>query len=216
MLAVLVDEIDVTVPGLRAPRRVNVKMTEEDRALVRKELRAFSDRVSRCTRGRLEIRLRVVTAPGPLTTLTGPGPYWIGPRDATPLLPELGNAETVMVFARIGTPDGPAVPVRHLGGAVGGDRGPGGACFVGIGFRTGWIDGTGTVALHEFLHGLRWAIVDVGGAPPSSFPDPDEGRAGPTCCKDAPSGDGPYADHLLTHHLLWPDISDISDKWGRN
>lgn len=206
MLAVLVDEIDVTVPGLRAPRRVNVRMTEDDRALIRRELAAFADRVSRGTSGRLEIRLRVVTATGPLRTLTGPGPYWIGPRDAAPFLPEVGDAETVMVFARIGAPGGPSVPVRHLGGAVDGDRGPGGACFVGVGFRSGWIDGTGTVALHEYLHGLRWSLVTVGGAPDRSFPDPDEGRAGPTCCEDAPEGDAPYADHLLTRHYP-PDRS---------
>jgi len=199
VLVVLLDEVDVEFPGLRRPQRVRMSLNTAERALVRREVASFCRRVSRGTGGRLEIRPRVVAAKGPLTSLSGPGPYWIGPEDVAPLLPgiEVGSADTVMVFAKIGIETGAAVPVRHLGGALGGDDGLSGACFAGIGFRPSWIDGGGTVALHEWLHGLRWALAEVGGFP--AIPDPDSGRIKPTCCPDAPAGDGAYADHLLEH-----------------
>lgn len=204
VLAVVVDSIDVPVPGLRSPRRVRLAMDDEDRDTVRRELDGFARRVAEDTGGRLRVDVRTVRVPGPLRRLSGPGPYWLGPADAAPLLAEVdgvGRADTVIVFAKIGDEAGPAVPVRLLGGAVGGDRGPEGACFAGVTFREGWLDGTGTVALHEFLHGLRWALVEVGGFAAEDLPDPDEGRAGPTCCPDAPAGDGPFADHLLSRHV---------------
>lgn len=204
VLAVVVDSIDVEIPGLRARRRVRLAMDDADRETVHRELAGFVRRVREDTGGRLRIDLRTVRVAGPLRRLTGPGPYWLGPADARPLLAGLDGipeVDTVMVFVKIGDEAGPAVPVRLLGGAVGGDRGPEGACFAGITFRRGWLDGTGTVALHEFLHGLRWALVEVGGFPAGDLPDPDEGRAGPTCCQAAPAGDGPFADHLLARHV---------------
>jgi len=204
VLVVLVPETDVTVPGLRGPTRLRFAMDAGDRDLVRREVAAFRDRVSRVTDGRLGIRLHVVTAPKPLRTLSGPGPYWIGPRDVRDLLPEgapADRADTVMAFAKVGEDSGRAVPVRHLGGALGGDAGLSGACFAGIGFRPRWLDGDGTVALHEWLHGLDWALSEVCGFPDEAIPDPDDGRRGPTCCEDAPRSDGAFADHVLTRHL---------------
>jgi len=202
VLVVLVERTVVEVPGIRGPRIIRAELTDDDRQRVRDEILAFVRRVEDGTGGRLEVRPRIVSVPGPLTTLTGPGPFWIGPRDLAPLIAdrvEIGDADTVMAFAKIGEDEGPAAPVRHLGGALGGDDGLEGACFAGIGFRPKWIDGSGTVALHEWLHGLRWALTEVGGFPEASLADPDEGRRGPTCCADAPEGDGPFADHLLGH-----------------
>jgi hypothetical protein len=44
-------------------------------------------------------------------------------------------------------------------------------------------------------------MTEVCGFPEDSVPDPDDGRRGPTCCEDAPEGDGAFADHILTRHL---------------
>ena len=121
LLVVLVERTLVETPGIRGPRIIRTELTEADRRRVRSEILAFIRRVERGTGGRLEVRPRIVTVPGPLTTLTGPGPFWIGPRDLAPLIAgrvEIGRADTVMAFAKIGEDEGPALPVRHLAGAL--------------------------------------------------------------------------------------------------
>jgi hypothetical protein len=204
VLVVVVTRTDFERRTVTGRERLRYGLSDDDRALLRRELSAFRRRVTAGTDGRLAVRLRIVAVPGPLRTLSGPGPFFMTPRDVSPLLGgrvEVGNADTVMVFAKVGDRTGPAIPVSHLGAAYGGDQGVDGACFAGITFRSGWIDGSGTVALHEWLHGLRWALTELHGFDPASFPDPDEGRGAPDCCPDAPRGDSPFADHLLKHHL---------------
>jgi len=204
VLVVVVSSVDIERRTVTGRRRLKFTMTNEDRAAVKREVAAFVQRVKTGTGDRLKIRVKTVSVPGPLRTISGPGPHWLTPRDVAPLLAgrvKVGAADTVMVFVKVGDKTGPAIPVSHLGAAYGGDQGLNGACFAGITFRSGWIDGSGTTALHEWLHGLRWALITHGGFPAADFPDPDEGRRGPTCCPDAPKGDGPYADHLLQHHL---------------
>ncbi len=204
VLVVVVSRTDLERRTLTGKERLRFSMTDDDRAMVRRELDAFRKRVTTGTDSDLAVRLRIVTVLGPLRTLSGPGPHWLTPRDITPLLNgriPIGNADTVMVFAKTGDRTGPAIPVSHLGAAYGGDADLEGACFAGITFRSGWIDGSGTTALHEWLHGLRWALLALHGFDAADFPDPDEGRNSPTCCPDAPTGDGPFADHLLKHHL---------------
>jgi len=202
VLAVIVPSIDVMIPTVRGRRPLAISMTPADRQRVREELTAFADRVRKGTGGRLEIRSRVVTAKRPLTTLSGPGPFWVSPADMGSLIDEpTATFDSVIVFVKIGEDRGRAVPTRHFGGALGGDFGIDGACFAVVTFRPRWLDGSGDVVLHEWLHHLDWALTEVGGFPEDAVPDPDDGRRGPTCCEDAPEGDGPYADHILTHHL---------------
>jgi hypothetical protein len=204
VLAIIVSATDIERRTLSGTERLQFCLTDDDRATLQHELDSFVERVAGGTDSKLAIRLEIVSIPGPLCTLSGPGPHWLTPRDVRPLLAgrtSTDDADTVMVFAKTGDRAGPAIPVSHLGAAYGGDQGIDGACFAGITFRSGWIDGKGTIALHEWLHGLRWALIELHGVDPAAFPDPDEGRAAPACCPDAPTGDGPYADHLLRHHL---------------
>ncbi len=204
VLAVAVRKTAIPVPSLRGPAMRRFSLTPDDVTRIRRELDAFGERVRRGTSGLLEIRTRLVLVDGPLTSLSGPGPYWLEPEDVFPLLSgaaEVRDADTVLVFVKIGEDDGPAVPVRQLGGARGGDRGPGGACFAGITFRPRWLEGNGTVALHEWLHGLRWVLSEVAGFPDDAIPDPDEGRAASSRYPGAPGGDGPFADWILSHRL---------------
>jgi hypothetical protein len=202
VLAVIVPRIEVKVPTVRGPRRLSVPATDDDRRRVRRELLAFTRRVERLTEGRLGIRLRIVTASRPLTTLSGPGPFFLSAADVEPLLDESASKfDSVLAFVKIGEDRGPAVPTRHFGGAFGGDRGIDGACFAAVTYRPRWLDGSGDVAVHEWLHHLDWALTEVGGFPDEAFPDPDEGRRGPRCCPDAPEGDGAFADHILARHL---------------
>jgi len=204
VLVIVVSTTDIERRTLTGKERLRFTMTDDDRAVVRRELAAFRKRVTTGTDARLSVRLKIVTVPGPLRTLSGPGPYWLAPRDIRPLLSGrvlVGDADTVMVFAKTGNRAGRAIPVSHLGAAYGGDHGLDGACFAGITFRSGWIDGSGTTALHEWLHGLRWALLTLHGFDAADLPDPDEGRNSPTCCPDVPTGDGPFADHLLKQHL---------------
>ena len=204
VLVIVVSATDIERRTLTGKERLQFTLTDEDRAAVKRELAAFKRRVATGTDSRLAVRLRTVSVPGPLRTVSGPGPHWLTPRDVKPLIKGravVGDADTIMVFAKVGNRAGPAIPVSHLGAAYGGDQGIESACFAGITFRSGWIDGSGTLALHEWLHGLQWALTELHGFDPADFPDPDEGRNSPTCCPDAPAGDGPYADHLLSHHL---------------
>ena len=214
VLVVVVSSVDIERRTVTGPRRLTFKLADEDRATIKREVAAFVRRVTIGTDSRLSVRVKTVNVPGPLRTISGPGPHWLTPRDVAPLLAgrvRVGKADTVMVFAKIGERVGKAIPVSHLGAAYGGDQGLDGACFAGITFRPGWIDGSGTTALHEWLHGLRWALVTRAGFDEKSFPDPDEGRRGPTCCPDAPPGNGPYADHLLRHHLT-PAMIRVADS----
>jgi hypothetical protein len=204
VLVVVVESVDVTAPSTSGRTRLRFETTEEDIARVRREVAAFVRRVEKGTAGRLRVRSRIVVVRGPLTTLSGPGPYWLSPSDVSPFLTgpaAVGTADTVLTFAKIGEDAGPAVTVRQFGGAVGGDPGPGGACFAAVTYRPRWLDGSGTAPLHEWLHGLDWALTEVSGFPDDAVPDPDEGRRGPTCCADAPRGDSAYADHVLARHV---------------
>lgn len=212
VLAVIVRRTELEVPGVREPIRIRLDTAPADRERIARELGAFARRLEAGSGGRLVARIRTIAVDGPLATLSGPGPYWIGPADAAPLLPEgaAADADLVMVFGKIGDDAGPAAPVRHFGGALGGDQGPDGACFAGIGYRPSWIRGDGDVALHEFLHGLDWALAEIAGFPDGAFPDPDEGRLSPNCCPDAPAGDGAFADHLLARHLA-PEMAAAAD-----
>jgi hypothetical protein len=204
VLFVVVGSVDVPVPSLRGTRRIRVSLDQTDRKRIREETAAFARRVREGTAGRLEIRSRTIAIEGLLTSVSGPGPFWISPADLAPHLDvtkEIGRADSVIVFVKIGEDRGPAIPTRHFGGAVGGDLGPGGACFAAVTFRPRWLDGKGTVVLHEWLHHLDWALTEVGGFPDASFPDPDDARHGRPCCPDAPGKDGPFADHVLGTHL---------------
>jgi len=203
VLAVIVSSVETEIYTARGRTRLSVTMDESDRALVRKELAGFRRRVIEGTSGRLEVRLRVVVVPGPITRFSGPGPHWLDPENAAKALRRVrvGGADTVMVFAKVGEDDGPGVPVSHLGSSVGGHRGPEGACFAGITFRPSWLDGTGTVALHEWLHGLKWALTEVAGFPEDAIPDPDEGRDPNAARPGVPRGDGPFADWIVRKRL---------------
>jgi hypothetical protein len=202
VLAVIVPSVEVTIPTVRGRRPFTVRMTEADRERVREELDAFAARVRKGTGGRLTIRSRVVTAKRPLTSLSGPGPFWIGPANVRPLIDEPTAAfDSVICFVKIGGDRGRAVPTRHFGGALGGDAGLDGACFAAVTFRPKWLDRSGDVVLHEWLHHLDWALTEVAGFPEDAIPDPDDGRRGPTCCDDAPEGDAAFADHILARHL---------------
>ena len=150
----------------------------------------------------MAVRYRVVTATRPLTTLSGPGPYWVSAGDVRPVFDGATHeVDSVLAFVKIGEDRGRAVPTRHFGGAFGGDSGIDGACFAAITFRPKWLTGTGDVVVHEWLHHLDWALTEVGGFPENALPDPDDGRRGPRCCADAPEGDSAYADHVLSRHL---------------
>jgi hypothetical protein len=203
VLFVVVTSVDVPVPSLRGTRRIRVTLDEQDRERIRAETEAFAKRVREGTRGRMEIRPRTIAIAGPLTSVSGPGPFWISPADLAPHLDEkeVGRADSVIAFVKIGEDRGPAIPTRHFGGAVGGDLGPDGACFAAVTFRPRWLDGSGDVLLHEWLHHLDWALTEVGGFPDASFPDPDDARHGRPCCPGAPKKDGPFADHVLRRHL---------------
>jgi len=215
VLAIIVPSIDVTIPTVRGRRPFAVGMNAADRARVRRELDAFASRVQEQTRERLTIRSRVVTAKRPLTSLSGPGPYWISPADVRALIDEPTAAfDSVIFFVKIGEDRGRAVPTRHFGGALGGDAGLDGACFAAVTFRPQWLDGSGDVVLHEWLHHLDWALTEVAGFPEDAVPDPDDGRRGPTCCADAPEGDGAFADHILSRHLTRAMIRAADARHG--
>ncbi len=201
---VVVPTVKFAIPTVRGRETLRIQMDSADRKMVRREVSAFVRRVAKQTGGRLSVRAHSIEATSPLLTLSGPGPHWLSPGDVAGLVPgrtDLGSPDMILAFVKVGGIKGPAIPVSHLGAAYAGTDGIGEAAFAGITFRTGWLDGTGTVALHEWLHGLRFTLTGTLGFPPASFPDPDRGREGPDCCPDAPSGDGPYADHLLARHL---------------
>jgi hypothetical protein len=215
ILAILVPSVDVTIPTVRGRRPFTLEMTAADRARVRSEMEAFADRVRERTDGRLTIRTRVVTAKRPLTTLSGPGPFWISPADVRTLIDEpTSTYDSVICFVKIGEDRGRAVPTRHFGGALGGDAGLDGACFAAVTFRPKWLDGSGDVVLHEWLHHLDWALTEVAGFPEDAVPDPDDGRRGPTCCEDAPEGDAAFADHILSRHLTEDMIRAADARHG--
>ncbi|MEN8152347.1 MAG: hypothetical protein ABFS86_21190 [Planctomycetota bacterium] len=176
VLAVIVPDLETELPTLRGRRPFATSMDDSDKKRVRAELAAFASRVRERTGGRLAIRARVVTATRPLTTLSGPGPYWISPADVAPILDApVAGADSVIAFVKIGGDRGRAVPTRHFGAAFGGDAGMEGACFAAVTFRPRWLDGTGDVVIHEWLHHLDWALTEVGGFPDDAFPDPDDG-----------------------------------------
>lgn len=202
--AVVVRDTRMTVTTLRGPRDLRLTTTEAELGLIRRELSSFAARVRERTGGRLAVNIELAVVPGPLRRLSGPGPCWLGPADVEPALRDAGllgvQADSLLVFAKVGSAAGPGAPVSHLGGAWGADRGLSGACFAGIAWRPGWLTGDGTVALHEWLHHLHWRLTEECGLP-DEVPDPDLGRdpAGPP--PGAPAGDGPFADWILSRRI---------------
>jgi hypothetical protein len=168
-----------TPPGETAARHVRTETTDQEIALIRQGLGAFSDLVFAYSRGQLRLALEVEVIGTPLTRVSGEGSFWLGPWDVADLIRgryEPGKVDSVLGYVKLSDGEGNAAPAAMLGGTYGGDYGPGGAGWTGIMWYPGWLDGTGEVELHEWLHQVDWALHWRLRYPDELVPSSDDGR----------------------------------------
>lgn len=213
--------------------RATVSAGEERR--IRDGFAAFARHVLRFTSGALRIDADYVVVDEPLTRLSGEpgGPFWPAPWDVAPTTDRLmagRQYDSVFVYVKCREGDGVGIPLLHGGGTFGADYGPHGAGWTDIPFYPEWLDASGEIELHEWLHQIDWMFTHVLCYPDAIVPSSDEGRregeeggdADYRRSADEPDWMGFYR-HIMRDHitrLMWsecgmhdPRRTPWSDDW---
>ncbi len=159
--------------------RATVSAGEERR--IRDGFAAFARHVLRFTAGAVRIDADYVVVDEPLTHLSGDsgGPFWPAPWDVAATTDRLmagREYDSVFVYVKCREGEGTGVPLLHGGGTFGADYGPHGAGWTDIPFYPEWLDASGEIELHEWLHQIDWMFANVLGYPDAIVPSSDEGR----------------------------------------
>jgi len=160
---------------------VTIRFTDEEIAHLRARLARFAEMAFEFSRGQLRIDSAIEIIEEPVTRLSGKGSFWLAPWDVRDLIKgryEPGKVDTVFGHVKVSDGKGAGVPAAMLGGAFGGDVGPGGAGWVGIMWapRSLRDDPDGEAELHEWLHTVDWSFAKRLHYADEIVPNPDGGR----------------------------------------
>lgn len=184
--AYIVKTLDFTWDDKGSKRRCAATYTQEEIDRIVRGMKGFEDFVWEFTDGWLRIDWDCEVVDGTLNELSPIGDrFWIGPREALKILPEVkeNEADTIMVFAK--THDHEAkenndfIPLFSFGAAIGRwDPVTKGATYISFAWeKNSAIDEPdGEPMMHEWLHSLQWSLDEARKWPRGLTGDPDGGR----------------------------------------
>jgi len=163
------------------PRHAVIRFTDDEVEHLKRRFARFAELVFEFSRGALRIAYEIEVIDEPVTRLSGDGAFWLGPWDVETLIAgryEPGKVDSVVAHVKLSDGRGTDVPGAMLGGAFGGDLGPGGAGWTGLMWAP-WIlqaDTDGEAELHEWLHQADWSFAARLRYPDEIVPTSDGGR----------------------------------------